>query len=191
MNSHDLLAVDPCSLFSDIYSQQADDLDSSNVWPIVHGISDIISKMRMFTGFIEGVITIPLARNAIHLWVKANECYVPDQTHYRIRDLYVVVVGVSDPMTRLFMKTISAIPRAVLERCISHDIARIQSPDFSVHGFEGVYTFLSLPTFCTPVMNDIFYRISRHLDYRCGPGQTWLRFKKLSECRGGGDRLAV
>ncbi|SJL08667.1 uncharacterized protein ARMOST_12035 [Armillaria ostoyae] len=41
------------SLFSAIYSQQADDLDNSNVWPIVHGISDIISKMHMFTGFIE------------------------------------------------------------------------------------------------------------------------------------------
>ncbi|PBK87317.1 hypothetical protein ARMGADRAFT_465304 [Armillaria gallica] len=101
------------SLFSVIYSQQVDDLDNSNVWPIVHGISDIISKIRMFTGFIEGIMTIPLARNVIHLWVKTNECYVPDQTHYRIRDLYDVVVGVSDPVTRLFTKTISTIPRAV------------------------------------------------------------------------------
>ncbi|KAK0189922.1 hypothetical protein F5146DRAFT_645023 [Armillaria mellea] len=154
------------SLFSAIYSQQADDLDNSNVWPIVHGVSDIISKMRMFNSFIEGIITMPLARNVIHLWVKANGCYVPDQTHYLIRDLYDVVVGISDPMTRLFTETISAIPRRVLERCMSHVIARIQSPDFSVIGFEGVYSFLSLPTFCTPVLNGIFFA-NRSIYWMC------------------------
>ncbi|KAK0462932.1 uncharacterized protein EV420DRAFT_1639020 [Desarmillaria tabescens] len=154
------------SLFTVIYSEQADDLDSSNVWPIVHGISEIISKMRTFTTFIEGMVTIPLARNVIHLWIKANECYVPGDTHYLIRDMYDVVVGASEPMTRLFTKTVSAVPRRVLERCLSHVVERIQSPDFSIYEFEGVYTFLSLPTFCSPVINGIFFA-NRSIYWMC------------------------